>query len=417
VALDRDAQQLDAAEPASTAAAIAARAPALATLTLARVENGRGAGTLAAASAMQLQRSYGNAAVARAARRILARDALEGEGGERVIRLPAGTQLYKTPDTKAKAGEPTAFEMPVGLIGIEEVREYTDKKKGWFVTRIFWAVNIGGERRYIRYEDVAGVVNATVEADRKQYGPDPTLGNASDGGFRKKLLEELQRWVGGDISSDPRPKAVTETDEKFQALIPDLETTRARNASYTTCIDFLSKTFSNAAAASGVSVDTSVLGSDAKAKAALLGHGLGTKKTTATGRFAWHESTPGMTARPKPGDVYVLYMNNNRDVFSHTGFIVKAPLPAAQADNPYKTLQGKDPAQPQGTELWMTVDGGQGSKKNKAESFEARYRWYNPTTNEIEGEPIQGDISADKRRWLLGWIDIEQVVNLNSASV
>jgi hypothetical protein len=65
----------------------------------------------------------------------------------------------------------------------------------------------------------------------------------------------------------------------------------------------------------------------------------------------------------------------------------------------------------------MTVDGGQGSKKNKAESFEARYRWYNPMTNEIEGEPIQGDISADKRRWLLGWIDIEQLVNLNSASV
>lgn len=250
----------------------------------------------------------------------------------------------------------------------------------------YWAVSIGGRQLYIKQEALSQSVIAHLEEWRPKDN-DPTLGNPNNGRLRELILEELKPFIAGTIEQ-PEPKKVLERTSAFQAIVSDEDLARARADHQTTCILFQQRILMNAAmkynkernvkvekdpktgvakTVSGYAgvVNTKVVGTQAKSAASQIGHRMA-RMAHETGRFAWWEAAAAMpkTRRPRPGDLYVLHEKDNRATFSHIGYILKAPASTGG-----------------GTEKWVTVDGGQGMSKIKAEAFECRMREYFPATN------------------------------------
>ena len=125
---------------------------------------------------------------------------------------------------------------------------------------------------------------------------------------------------------------------------------------------------------------------------------------------AWHPGTEIETNSPSPGDVYVFhYPDDHKErsgYFSHTGLVWAVEK---QAD---------------GTQIWWTIDGGQGtagtytsavdehgkvtytSTQKGAERILKRRRVYDPVTKRMKG----GENDDKDDRVLRGWVDIDQLV-------
>ena len=230
---------------------------------------------------------------------------------------------------------------------------------------------------------------------------DASLGNRPSGRLRELIIEELEPYV--------KAGKVMERTDMFRKIVSDTDLDTARASHQTTCILFQGRILSNAASKlnreRGIkvaldknkqpvtqggymgAVNVSIKGTNAKAKASLIGHGM-QRTGEETGRFAWweaHESMP-KGRRPKKGDIYVLHVNENRQEFSHVGFFLSHDI---EGDH----------------EVWHTMDGGQGKSSAAQEAFEVRHRKYIPGKNLLEGEPNQ----SDKYRWVLGWVDVDQL--------
>jgi hypothetical protein len=228
---------------------------------------------------------------------------------------------------------------------------------------------------------------------------DAALGAA----YRAEIIKALEYWKGA-----------REGDEKFARFRTTASLDAARKEAgktgktFTTCIEFLGKVQADAARAASAKVkriDSRVC--DPKEQ-----------KKLPTG--AWHAATRGSAARPKPGDIIFLVFAKEvrypdgrvrfgRGWFSHVGFFYRSEALAADA------VSTEHPA---GTEIWHTIDGGQGTSTKfdaqgnlipprGAEAIAEVRRMFHPPECLITGERIQGD--ADQRT-LLGWVDVEKLV-------
>ena len=125
---------------------------------------------------------------------------------------------------------------------------------------------------------------------------------------------------------------------------------------------------------------------------------------------AWHPGSEIETASPRPGDVHVFhYPPDHRErpnYFSRTGLVWAVEK------------------QPDDTQVWWTVDGGQGTAgtylstegpdkgisytptRKGAERILKRRRVYDPATKRMKG----GENNDKDDRVLRGWIDIDQLV-------
>lgn len=194
--------------------------------------------------------------------------------------------------------------------------------------------------------------------------------------YRTEILRLLDHFKGH-----------VEGDGVFEQFVSAGALDSARRAAgkagfvHTTCVDFQSYVFKVAAANAGVTLTTSILGMEAE------------KRSGA----AWHPGTPGTTERPVAGDIFLLYFTDGR--VSHTGFIREI---IANAD---------------GTETWVTVDGGQGTSGKYAtdgttptqrgqEHIGEIRRVFHPDTGLITGEANQDA----NQRVLRGWVDVDALV-------
>lgn len=229
--------------------------------------------------------------------------------------------------------------------------------------------------------------------------------------LRLEMYKTLNRWKG-----------TKEGSAGFESFMPSttLDERRKeageRGCTFTTCVEFLGRAQNISAGNAGVKLKKQInadVGVEKDRQKMTLPDG------------AWVPAKPKMTKRPKPGDIYFLEFAENvykdnaakkpenikftKGQFSHVGYILSLAKGPAHG-----------PAGPP-TEVWETVDGGQGPagkysfKTNEAgkkelvrtqvgaERIDRVTRIYHPDTNLITGESNQ-----DKtQRTLTGWVDVD----------
>lgn len=231
--------------------------------------------------------------------------------------------------------------------------------------------------------------------------PAATKSAAPNSAFRDAILKEVDKWEGAQEESGDYDKK-SAAGKKFDAFrspkvieqaridsaqtidsagkpILDASGKPKKSTKYTTCIDFQGTVLTNV----GKYKRSPVIGTNAEQQAKDIG--------------AWHDASPNMPDRPKEGDIYVLADKDKHGVFSHIGYIRGIDVKA------------------DGTEIWKTVDGGQGiaaqyderGKQVKAghEALKSNERTYQRDTNLLSGESNQGR----KWGWLKGWVDIDKL--------
>jgi hypothetical protein len=243
--------------------------------------------------------------------------------------------------------------------------------------------------------------------------------NPERGTFRKTVLEVLRPFAETVLSKGQKPGepdvyGAAEGSELFHSIVSAatvesgrkdtalavLEGRSGKGTVWTSCIAFLVAVLGRGAAASGGKIPK-MGGTDAEAKAAKI-------------PGAWHPGSEVESKSPLPGDMYVFHYPDDHPKrpgwFSHTGLVWAIEK---QSD---------------GTQVWWTIDGGQGQAgeyvatrdpsdpkkitytetKRGKESILKRRRVYDPTTKRMKG----GENADLDDRVLRGWVDIDQLVTL-----
>jgi hypothetical protein len=241
--------------------------------------------------------------------------------------------------------------------------------------------------------------------------------NPANGTFRHTVMEVLKPFAEtllykGRKPSEPDVYGAAEASDLFQSIVGAatvksgrqqtaldvLEGRTAKDTHWTSCIAFLTAVLGKGAAASGGTIPK-MGGTDAEAKASKI-------------PGAWHPGSEIESRQPLPGDMYVFHYPKNHPTrpgwFSHTGLVWAIEK---QAD---------------GTQVWWTIDGGQGdagvytaTKDDKGkvtytettvgkEAIKKRRRVYDPKTKMMKG----GENADTDDRELRGWVDIDQLVTL-----
>jgi hypothetical protein len=237
-------------------------------------------------------------------------------------------------------------------------------------------------------------------ADDPSYASEELPGNLG-AKFRAEILKTLEQFAGA-----PAVEGTPAFDEFLTPAAVSRE--RAATVGWTSCITTLTKIFDDAAdlinKELGVTVKTTK-------KGFLIGGMYGAVKMAANAEaeqrasavgawIAWpgpepkaDDPKPEDTHHPKPGDILVLHKPSGE--FGHVGFFHS---------------WSKDG----GTEIWTTIDGGQGTKgewikgvykegsgKQEIKRRNRKY-WSN---GDIEGEPGQGPTLKVR-----GWVNVEKLV-------
>lgn len=231
--------------------------------------------------------------------------------------------------------------------------------------------------------------------------------------IRELMMSHLAKWEGAVEGN---------ADGRFKQLFGDLTKTRQDHAkegkSYTTCIGFQKTMLST------IAVELEKEGAKLHAKLLPQQMKSGERKRVVPSGYAiyeklpeaWTEGSPGMSGRPRAGDIYVLNVATGEGATltitgegSHVGFIKSIAVDSSETDGVKM-------------ETWTTIDGGQGysTKYNKdgtvketgaGEAVLAVARRYNPKTGEITGEKQQVDkYGKVKRTMVKGWVDLDKLV-------
>jgi hypothetical protein len=245
--------------------------------------------------------------------------------------------------------------------------------------------------------------------------------NPKNGTFRQTVMSVLKPFAEnvlskGQTAGEPDVYGAAEGSDLFNSIVSAdtaksgrqrtaldvLEGRTGQDTHWTSCIAFLTAVLAKGVAASGGTMPK-MGGTDAEAKASKI-------------PGAWHPGSEVETNSPLPGDMYVFHYPKNHPkrpgYFSHTGLVWAIEK---QAD---------------GTQVWWTIDGGQGNAgvytatkdatgkvsytetKAGAESIKKRRRIYDPATKMMRG----GENADTDDRELRGWVDIDQLVTLPAGS-
>jgi hypothetical protein len=243
--------------------------------------------------------------------------------------------------------------------------------------------------------------------------------NARNGTFRQTVMAVLRPFAETVLAKGQKPgepdvygaaegselfhsiiSASTVTAGRKQTALDVLEGRTGKDTHWTSCIAFLTAVLGKGAAASGGTIPK-MGGTDAEAKASKI-------------PGAWHPGSEVESNSPLPGDMYVFHYPKNHPKrpgwFSHTGLVWAVEK------------------QDDGTQIWWTIDGGQGAAgeytatrdaggnvtyaetKVGKESIKKRRRVYDPRTKTMKG----GENADADDRELRGWVDIDQLVTLPS---
>jgi hypothetical protein len=241
--------------------------------------------------------------------------------------------------------------------------------------------------------------------------------NPPNGTFRQTVMAVLKpfaetRLSKGQAPGEPDVYGAAEGSDLFHSIVSAstvkagrqktaldiLEGTTGKDTHWTSCIAFLTAVLGKGVEASGGKIPK-MGGTDAEAKASKV-------------PGAWHPGSEVETNSPLPGDMYVFHYPKTHPKrpgwFSHTGLVWSVEK---QAD---------------GTQIWWTIDGGQGQAgeytatrdakgtvtytetKVGKESIKKRRRVYDPATKMMKG----GENADADDRELRGWVDIDQLVTL-----
>jgi hypothetical protein len=241
--------------------------------------------------------------------------------------------------------------------------------------------------------------------------------NPRNGTFRQTVMSVLKPFAETVLSKGQKPgepdvygaaegselfnsivSASTVTSGRQQTALDVLEGRTGKDTHWTSCIAFLTAVLGKGATGSGGTIPK-MGGTDAEVKASKI-------------PGAWHPGSEVESNSPLPGDMYVFHYPKDHKTrpgwFSHTGLVWAIEK---QAD---------------GTQIWWTIDGGQGTageyaatKNDKGqvtytqtkagnESIKKRRRVYDPVTKTMKG----GENADSDDRALRGWVDIDQLVTL-----
>jgi len=229
---------------------------------------------------------------------------------------------------------------------------------------------------------------------------------------------EIVKWLDKFAAAPSIEGAGTGFDELLGSGTKGPEATRKRHFNYTTCNDTTIQIFARAATAVNAKVGYKL---PKKPEFKYIGvvrraSDFGAPEIAKKAAGAWVEATAG--GRPEKGDL-VLFVNRNGGTFpEHIGFYYgHAP---AKSDP-----KAKAPPDPEGAEVWMTIDGGQGAKGSWSEALKdatenpkgyvagsakesilKRERWH-LADGRIEGEPNQP--GGYKR--VLGWVKVDKLID------
>ena len=231
--------------------------------------------------------------------------------------------------------------------------------------------------------------------------------------FRTEIIKWLEKFAAAPSIEG----AGTGFDELLGAGQGGPEGTRKRRYNYTTCNDTTIQIFARAAAAVNAKAGYKL---PAKPEFKYIGivrraSDFGAPEI-AKNAGAWVDAGSG--GHPEKGDL-VLFVNKNGGTFpEHIGFYYGQ---AASKSDP----NAKPPADSDGADVWMTIDGGQGTKgrwdeklKNATdnpqgyvagsakESILKRERWH-LKDGLIEGEPNQ----PGGYKKVLGWVQVDRLID------
>jgi hypothetical protein len=239
--------------------------------------------------------------------------------------------------------------------------------------------------------------------------------NPRNGTFRQTVMSVLKPFAETVLSKGQKPgepdvygaaegselfnsivSASTVKSGRQQTALDVLEGRTGKDTHWTSCIAFLTAVLAKGAAGSGGTIPK-MGGTDAEAKASKI-------------PGAWHPGSEVESNSPLPGDMYVFHYPKDHKTrpgwFSHTGLVWAVEK------------------QDDGTQIWWTIDGGQGTAgeytatknaagvlsytetKVGAESIKKRRRIYDPQTKTMKG----GENDDKDDRTLRGWVDIDQLV-------
>lgn len=249
---------------------------------------------------------------------------------------------------------------------------------------------------------------AAAATEEPAATPQPaTLGHA----FRAEIVKWLETFY-----AQPSVEGAGTGFDELLGGHASVEATRRSHVNYTTCNDTTIQLFNRAAIETNVRAGTprhKVMADYKRIGIVTVARDFGAE-AAAKAAGAWVPASDG--GKPEKGDI-VLFVSPAGGTFpQHIGFF-------------YGTASSKSSgaaAQPDGTEVWITIDGGQGKKgtwgakpaepdpKNPAayvadtgkEIISKRERYYWPETGLIEGEPNQ----FNKLKKVHGWIKVDKLV-------
>ena len=241
--------------------------------------------------------------------------------------------------------------------------------------------------------------------------------NPRNGTFRQTVMSVLKPFAEtvlskGQTPGEPDVYGAAEGSDLFNSIVSAstvesgrkqtaleiLQGTTGKDTVWTSCIAFLTAVLAKGATGSGGTIPK-MGGTDAEAKASKI-------------PGAWHPGSEVESNSPLPGDMYVFHYPDDHKTrpgwFSHTGLVWAVEK---QGD---------------GTQIWWTIDGGQGTAgkytatktdtgvtytetKKGSESIKKRRRVYDPVTKTMKG----GENDDTDDRALRGWVDIDQLVTLS----
>jgi hypothetical protein len=291
--------------------------------------------------------------------------------------------------------------------------------RGGEVARATLARRWPGARGVVLGRNVTGASGISNRAAARILAREATAGprNVPNGAFRQTVLAVLRPFAEtvltkGRTPEEPDVYGAAEGSELFHSIVSAatvksgrqqtaldvLEGRTGKDTRWTSCIAFLTAVLGKGVAGSGGTMPK-MGGTDAEAKAAKI-------------PGAWHPGSEVESKSPLPGDMYVFHYPTTHPKrpgwFSHTGLVW-----AVEKQN-------------DGTQVWWTIDGGQGEageyvatkdadgkatyKETKVgkESIKKRRRVYDPTTKTMKG----GENADTDDRELRGWVDIDQLVTL-----
>lgn len=295
-------------------------------------------------------------------------------------------------------------EQPARSEGIRQPPQALGEARGDALARAVLARLPLGARGVAHGRRLSGAIGNRAAARILARDAATTLRNPRMGKFRQTVMEVLKPFAEAGETAEGTAlfnsivSAATAKAGRQQTALDVLEKRTGKDSHWTSCIAFLTGVLGKAVATSGVTMPK-MGGSDAEVKAAKI-------------PGAWHPGSEVESNSPLPGDMYVFhYPKNHKErpgYFSHTGLVWAVEK------------------QPDGTQIWWTIDGGQGSagvytatkdEHDKVsytettvgkESIKKRRRIYDPTTKTMKG----GENNDADDRELRGWVDIDQLVTL-----